>query len=253
MINLVNASAKFLRRNGSTILTWMGGLGVLGTVVVTTTATKEAVKRVKQAEEAKGEDLTKLEVIKVAAPVYIPVAATGAATIACIFGANRLNKRKQAALISGYALLNNSYNEYKKKVKELYGEDAHENVIAEVAKEQYEKVEETVEAEDKTQLFYDTFSMQYFESTMENVLRAEYNLNRDLIMHESAYLNDWYAHLGIEGIESGYEYGWTPWMNYDHYWQKWIDFTHTKTTLDDGLEVVIIDFFTEPRLGFVDY
>lgn len=253
MNNLVKASARFFRRNGSTILTWMAGVGVVGTVVVTTKATKEAVERVKHAEELKGDALTKTEVITVAAPVYIPVVATGTATIACIFGAHRLNKRKQAALISGYALLNNSYKEYKKKVEELYGEDAHEKVVAEIAKDHYEKVEENTEPKDNTQLFYDTFSMQYFESTLEKVLRAEYNLNRDLIMQESVYLNDWYDYLGIDGVESGYEYGWTPWMNYDHYWQKWIDFSHTKTTLEDGLEVTIIDFFTEPRLGFVDY
>lgn len=44
---------------------------------------------------------------------YIPTAAFGLSTIACIMGANALNSRKQAALTSAYALINQSYKEYK--------------------------------------------------------------------------------------------------------------------------------------------
>lgn len=253
MNNLVKASVRFFRRNGSTILTWMAGVGVVGTVAVTTKATKEAVERVKHAEEAKGDVLTKTEVIKVAAPAYVPVVATGTATIACIFGANRLNKRQQAALMSGYALLDTSYKQYKKKVEELYGEDANQKVNEEIAKDHYENIDEDIKPKDKTRLFYDTFSMRYFESTIEKVQRAEYNLNRDLSMRDYVYLNEWYDYLGIDGIESGFNYGWTTWMNFDLYWQNWIDFSHTKTTMDDGLEVMVIDFFTEPQMNFEDY
>lgn len=251
MNNLVKASAKFLRRNGSTILTWVGGLGVFATAVVTADATTKAVKRVKQAEEAKGEELTKTEVIKAAAPAYVPAIATGGATIACIFGANRLNKRQQASLISGYALLDTSYKEYKKKVEEMYGEDANKKVTEEIAKDHYEETD--IMPKDKNRLFYDTFSMRYFESTIEKVQRAEYELNRELSMQDYVYLNEWYDYLGIDGIESGHQYGWTTWMNYELYWQNWIDFNHTKTTMDDGLEVIVIDFFTEPQIGFEDY
>ena len=58
------------------------------------------------------------------APAYIPAVLTGLATISCIVGMNRVSYTKQASLMSAYAYLNNSYEEYRRKVKEVFGEDA---------------------------------------------------------------------------------------------------------------------------------
>ena len=48
---------------------------------------------------------------------------------------NVLSKRQQAALTSAYALLNDSYNNYKDKLKELYGEEAHQKIVDAIAAE----------------------------------------------------------------------------------------------------------------------
>ena len=61
-----------------------------------------------EAKEKKGEKLTKWEKVKIAGLTYIPAIATGAATVACIFGSNVISKRKQTTLKSAYALLDNS-------------------------------------------------------------------------------------------------------------------------------------------------
>ena len=50
-------------------------------------------------------------------------------------GANALNRRQQAALTSAYVLVQSSYKEYKGKLKELYGEEAHNAIIDSIAKE----------------------------------------------------------------------------------------------------------------------
>ena len=251
MNNLVKASVMFVRRNGSTILTWVVAIGVVTTAVATADATIKATKRVEQAKQEKGEDLTKAEVVKAAAPAYIPAVVSGATTIACMFGANVLSKRQQAALISGYALLENSYKEYKKKVDEMYGEDASEKVEEEIVKDHHEEIDNL--PKNNLRLYYDSFSMRYFEASIETVRLAEYNLNRDLSMRDYVYLNEWYDYLGLEHIDTGFEYGWSTPMNFDMYWQTWIDFHHERTVLDDGLEVIVIDFFTEPQIGFEDY
>ena len=91
---------KFLTRNASTILTFIGAGGVIATSVIAVKATPGALKLLERAKEEKGEDLTTLEKVKVAGPAYIPAVVTGASTIACIFGANVLNKRNQASLMS---------------------------------------------------------------------------------------------------------------------------------------------------------
>lgn len=252
MNNLLNASMLFCKRNSSTILTGIGAVGVVVTSILAVKATPKAMKRLEQAEEEKGEKLTKTEVVKVAGPSYIPAIVTGASTIACIFGANVLNKRQQAALTSAYALLENSYKEYKGKVKELYGEEADTRVREEIAKDKYEE-ESIVDDDDGKKLFYDEFSGRYFRATIEKVQQAEYEINRDLSMCDYATVNEFYDYLDIPHIDGGDELGWSTGMNFDYYWQSWIDFGHHKVFMDGGIECITLTMFGEPTLGWDNY
>lgn len=251
MNSLLQQSKLYFRRNGSTILTCIGGVGVVTTSVMAVKATPKALALLEEAKEEKGDDLTKLEIVKVAGPSYIPAVIAGTATIACIFGANMLNKRQQASLMSAYALLDSSYKEYKDKVVEVYGEEADSKIKEEIAKDKYEETD--ISVEDGKQLFFDTFSGRYFESTMIDVQNAEYFLNRDLSMRDWATVNEWYGYLDIPEIDGGDDLGWSTGMNFDYYWQSWIDFTHQKVTTDDGIECTIITMFSEPCLGWEDY
>ena len=119
---------RFIKRNASTILTCLGAVGVVSTAVMAVKATPKAMSLIDDAMEEKGDKLTTWEKIVVAGPTYAPAVITGAATIACIFGSNVISKHQQASLMGAYALLDNSYKEYKKKVDELYGEEAGEHV-----------------------------------------------------------------------------------------------------------------------------
>lgn len=244
-------SKLFLSRNASTILTCIGGIGVVATTVLAVKATPKAVELLQQAEEEKNEPLTTIEKFKVAGPVYIPTIVTGVSTLACIFGANALNKRHQASLMSAYALLDRSFKDYKNKVTELYGKEAGAQVNQSIAKDKYEDCD--IEVEDNKQLFYDMYSQRYFESTMEDVLKAEYNLNRELSFSCVATVNQFYEFLDIPPIEGGDVLGWSSDSNFEAYWQTWIDFYHEKTVMDDGLECYIITMFCEPSMSYYDY
>lgn len=253
MANLVQKSQLFLKRNSATILTCAGGVGVVATAALAVKATPKALQLIEQAKTEKGDELTKLEIVKVAAPVYIPSALTGVATLACIFGANALNKHQQAALISAYGLLDSSYKEYRGKMRELYGEDADERVKEEIVKD---KKEDAPEVEDGKLLFFDEFSGRYFNSTLAEVQYAEYRLNRELRMRGYAYLNEFYEYLDIAPVDPGYVLGWSEGGNLAKYWQEWIDFTHRKTPLEDGengLECHIITMLAEPYTDFMEY
>ena len=247
----VNRVMLFCRRNASTILTCVGGAGVVATSVMAVRATPKAMRLLEEAKQEKGEELTKLESVRIAGPAYIPAILVGASTIACIFGANVLNKRQQAAMASAYALLDSSYKEYKNKVKELYGDDANAHIQAEIAQDKYEVGDISVEPD--KQLFYDEFSGRYFESTMEDVLRAEYAVNKQIAEWGSAYLNDFYELAGVPTTDYGDYLGWSACGLYEMYWNQWLDFGHDKFILDDGLECIIITFFQEPIPGFEDY
>ena len=232
MNKLLRQTNLFVKRHGSTILTCVGSVGVVATAVMTSKATPKAARLLEDTKKKKGEKLTKLEKVKVTAHVYIPTILVGASTIACIFGANVLNKRQQAGLMSAYALIDNSFKEYKSKVKELYGEEGFKNIQNELAKDKYE---DDTKIDDGKQLFYDEFSGRYFESTMEQVLTAEYELNRMLSIDSGLYLNEFYDLLDIPTIECGNQLGWSGSELVESYWYCWIEFTHKKVIMEDGL------------------
>ena len=224
---------QVLKRNSSTILTCIGGVGVVATAVTAVKATPKALRLLDKEKEAKGEDLTTCEVLRIAGPLYIPSILIGAGTLTCIFGASILDKRKQGSLISAYALLDNSYKQYKNKVIELYGEEADLNVRTEVAKSRYEDSD----TDYTERLFYDEYSGRYFESTMENVVQAEYELNRRFATNGGAYLNEFYELLDIAPIPAGNEVGWS------RYWaNNWIEFKHDEVLINNDLECCIISW-----------
>lgn len=251
MSKLLNSSAMFLKRNGSTILTCLGGVGVITTAVTAVKATPKALALLEESAKEKQEELTVIEKIEIAGPTYVPSILIGAGTLACIFGANFLSRRSQAALMSAYALLENSYKEYKNKVKELYGEDADIHVRSEVAKDHYEETDISVSGD--KQLFYDEFSQRYFESTLEDVLRAEYTFNRMISVEYGVFLNDFYELLGIDPVDYGDYMGWMDCQLVEDTWYSWLDFIHTKVVMDDGLECTIITFSYEPTFDFENY
>lgn len=251
MNGLLISSKRFLKKNASTILTYAGGVGVVTTAVLAVKATPKALTLIEELKREKGEELTKLETVRIAGPVYIPAVLTGAATVACIFGANVLNKRKQASLMSGYALLDTAFKEYKNKVEELYGKEATEHIKEELAKDEYEETD--FDMDDDKQLFYDEFSRRYFQSTIEDVQRAEYHLNREINMRGWFELNEFYELLDIPQLEGGEGLGWSEGGNLDRYWQAWVDFNHSKVVMDDGLECYIVTFFQEPYHEYDEY
>ncbi len=251
----------FLSRNSSTILTVIGGAGVIATSVLTVKATIKASKLVEEAKQEKGDELDKVEIIKTAGPAYIPAVLVGTSTIACIFGANILNKKQQASIASAYALLDASYKEYKGKLKDLYGDEAHQNIVNSIMVEKADDIDVNssylctscdLSLEENTgepRLFYDEHSSRYFEATIEQVMNAEYHLNRNYILRGYTYLNEFYEFLGIEETDYGSVLGWAP--NDDGMY--WIDFNHRKVVLDDGLEVYVIEMPFEPSYDFLDY
>jgi hypothetical protein len=160
----------FLKQHSSTILTVMGAIGVGATAVIAVKDTPKALQILEEAKQEKGEELTVKEKIITAGPVYIPAIAVGVSTIACIFGANALNKRNQAALMSAYALLDQSYKDYKRKVGDIYGEDADKRIIEEVAKEELEPRDNTDDTDDSNVVtIFDGTTMRSFESVLDRI------------------------------------------------------------------------------------
>lgn len=243
-------SNLFLKKNSATILTVAAAAGVITTSVLSAKATIKASRVLAHKEKEKGEKLTLEETISATWTIYIPPFVAGMSTIACVFGANILNQRQQASLASAYSLIENSYKEYKAKLKELYGEEAHNNIIDAVAAKKCEDVyisagglesayNQEIESDTEPRLFYDEYSGRYFESTIEKVLLAEYHLNRNYILRGFARLNDFYEFLGLEQTDYDEAVGWDICSEI-----YWIDFNHRKTLIgddNDSFECYVIE------------
>lgn len=250
-----------VKRNASTILTCLGGVGVIVTTVTAVKATPKALRLIEEAEQKKGEKLTKWEKTKTTSSTFLPAILIGTATVSCIFGAQILNKRQQAALTSAYALLNQAYKDYRRKTVELYGKEQDEEIMNAIVIEKAEDVGvrgsylgtncdlSLEESNGEPQVFYDEHSGRYFESTIEQVLNAEYHLNRNYILRGYSYLNEFYEFLGIEETDYGSVLGWAP--NDDGMY--WIDFNHRKLESDKGKDVYIIEMPFEPTYDFLEY
>ncbi len=236
-------------RSSPTILTVVASIGVIITTITAVRATPKAIKLLKEAELEKGENLTKVEIIRVAGPSYIPSALLGISTIVCIFGANALNQKKQASLMSAYAMLNESYKQYRKSAKIVYGEDADDKIHAEMAKDAmvstydwgYQVYNMDMDSESERLLFYDLSSKKYFRTTMAAVLNAQYHVNRNLSIRGNCSLNEYLSFLGVEGIDGGDDLGWDISYMAEEMDCYWLDFDNYKSTLEDGLECIIID------------
>ena len=251
MNSLLSKSQAFVKRNSATILTCVGAAGVVATTVTAVKATPKALALLDQAKEEKGEELTTFEKVKIAGPMYIPATVLGVSTLACIFGANVLNKRGQASLMSAYALIDGGYKDYKKKVDELYGEEAGAEVRASIAEDKYEK--DSMQVQPGNQLFYDEFSGRYFESTMEKLISAQYAINRKIQLEGGGYLNEFYEELDIPPTDYGEYLGWSDAILQDYQWTNWLEFGHEKTYIDDDLECIMVTFSMEPMFDFEHY
>ena len=224
----MNKAQLFLKKHSSTILTVVGATGVVATSVLSVKATPKALALIEDAKKEKGENLTPIEVVSVAWKPYIPAVITGLSTIACIFGANFLNTRNQASLMSAYALLDRTFKEYKEKTKEIYGEEADINIKNAIVKSRYD---ESLEPQNGNVLFYDHNSMQFFESTMEKVMQAENEFLE--IFHDRGYacLNEYYDILGLPRTTYGYQLGWFDIESCDPYNCHDLMFEYEETTI----------------------
>lgn len=205
--NLIAVSKQWAKKNSPDILTAVGIVSLVGSVVESVKITAKAVKMI---EDAKCE--TPVEVVKTVGPSYIPVAISTGVGVACIVGARRIDHKRQAALMAAYALSENNLKEYKQKVTEVLGEKSEKKVRDAMAQEQV--IKNPVSDNDILDtglgdtIFYDPYSSRYFKSNIESVRRALNNLNYRLMSEMWVSVNDLYEEIGLAPTKMGDQLGW---------------------------------------------
>lgn len=253
---LLNRIARKIQISSPTILSLVGAGGVIVTSIIAVKATPKALRILEDQHyhhyynSEEPNNISKMDIIKMTWKCYIPTAIVGTSTIACILGANVLNKKNQASLVSLYSMVDQSYKRYKLAAGEVFGEDADKKIKAQVAKDTYvscdgNKVYSPDQDGSEKVLFYDYFSGRYFTSTIAAVINAQYHMNRNFILRGESCINEFYNFLGIDPIEGGDDIGWAD--EYAEAGFAWIDFEISKITMDDGLECHVVSPITNPE------
>ena len=251
----MNKIKNFCDQNGMNILTGLGVVGVATTAVLAAKATPKALELLQEKDEYKqeayGEPLTRFEKVLAMAPAYIPAVLTGLATVSCIVGMNRVSYTKQASLMSAYTYLNSSYEEYRRKVKEVFGEEGEAKVRAELGREieLYEKYGSLHEP----RLFYDEISNRYFEMSMYEMKEAEYNMNRMFNFLGALKLNEVYEFFNLGPTEYGESVGWAALRDWEVIGYSWIEATFDEITTHDGLQAFAIRFNMQPTKDYLQW
>lgn len=237
----------YLQRNSPIIVSCIGAVGVVATTIAAVKATPKALLLIENEKESinkqlkedgwetRVDKLTTAETIKATWKCYIPTAIIGLSTIACIFGANTLNKRQQAAITSAYMLLDNTYKQYKEKVSKLLGDNADTMVKKSIIEDQYSEIT----------LFYEYHYGEFFERRKADVLNAEYQLNLKFASQGYVCLNDFFELIGLPITQEGEVIGWSTQEGYSA-----IDFEHQLLELDDGMECTIINLPISPSICY---
>lgn len=239
----------FTVKHGPEILTGLGITGMITTTVLAVKATPKALRLIEAEKEVTCKDeLTPIEVVKVAWKPYIPATITCVTSAACLIGANSVHTRRHAALATAYKLSETALAEYKAKVVETIGEKKEKIIKDNIAKDKVEKNpvdSNTVIITGKGDtLCLDGAFGQYFKSDIDNIKRAVNNINYRLLSEDYVSLNEFYDELGIDHIDVGDMIGW----NISKHGQLEVYFSYQGAK--DGTPCVVIEYNTPPQYDY---
>ena len=242
MARSVWAGAK---KHSPEILIGMGIAGAASSVIFAVKATPKAMILLEEKRQELGvEKLEAKEIIKTAAPVYIPTAISFGVSVACIVGASSVNARRNAALTAAYTLSESTLRTYRDKVLETVGEDKEREIRQKAAIEQQQHTPEPqtlVVSSAAGQLkCFDSLSGRYFVSTKNEIDKAVNEFNRQLRDDMRISLNDWYDLIGLDTNKLGDMLGWDIERGY-------VETCYASRLDEDGLPCLVVNYVEPPH------
>jgi Family of unknown function (DUF6353) len=249
---------KFLlNENSSTILTAAGVAGTVSTAVLTAKSSLKAARVIDNNQPPKvlivKEDgtkndaftqptLSKTEKVKLVWALYIPPVAMGSITITSIVLAHKIDAKKIAALTAAAGISERAFQEYKDKVVEKLGPREDEKIRDQIAQDRVNKKQPTtselVMVGDGKVLCQDGYSGRYFTSSMEEIKRAENEVNRELVNHMDCSLTELYDELGLSSTAASDSVGWNS--------ANSLNIKVSTTITEDGRPCLVLDYDPHP-------
>lgn len=214
---LARRAGRAAADHSPTILTAISVTGTLATAYLTGKATLKAAEIIDQAQAEhnlgeKSHPLTTKEKAELVWKQYLTPAGVAVVTIACMVAANRIGARRVAALATAYTLAEKAALTYKDKVVSTLGEKREEKIRAELAQDEIDRhpiSRETVYVENGGgDLFRDSWSGRYFNSSVVALEKASNSINAMLNNEFSATLSDFYDLIGLDSTDESDMIGW---------------------------------------------
>lgn len=216
--------ARFLLENHSTtILSGVGVGGTIATAVLTSRASFKAARLIDNEKEVRiigwreGEsdeppaDLTKPQQVKLVWMLFLPPVAAGVTTITAIVVANKISSKKIAALAVAGGISERALQEYKEKVVAKLGERQDQKIRDEIAQERIHTNPpsgEIILAGTGEVLCYDMLTGRYFQSTVEEIKKAENEINHEMLNSMGVSLAEFHDRVGLPGTPYTDSVGW---------------------------------------------
>lgn len=244
-----------IKKNSPEILLGAGIVGFVGTIVLACRATCRAdevlefhIRKIKDIEDAKeiadadpeGEMSYDIEIYRQdkairylkttgsLAKLYAPTVAVGALSLACILTSRNIMQKRYLGVVAAYNGLSAAFEEYRKRVRDEYGEglDKHfrygttyeelpvydENGKKTKEKEQVEKTETgMVMQTDDSCRFFDSSNPNWDKNPAFSMmwLRGQQNILNDILHTRGhVFLNEVYDALGFPHTPQGAVLGW---------------------------------------------
>lgn len=217
------------------ILTWLGCAGVVGVGVTSALAGAKTENDIRELKNENPE-ISGGEILKKVAKNYILPGVLAVGTIGCVIGSEQVSSARFATVLSTAGAL------YMKSKKPCLPEEKEEmdKICESLGKRKSNENGVVTFDPSEVTLFYDGYSNEFFESTWDKVLEAEYHFNRIFILRSYAMLNEFYQFVGLPETEFGEINGW--WADAAADWgYQWVDFEHILRQNKDGrfyLEIV---------------
>lgn len=213
---LARRVGKAAAANSPTILTTLSVTGTLATAYLSGKATLKAAEILKDHEAIiDGDEIREpnlKEKIHLVWKEFVPAAGVAVVTIACMVAANRIGARRVAALATAYTIAEKAAVTYKDKVVETIGKKKEEAVRTAIAQDEIDRhpiSRETVYVEGGGgDLFRDSWSGRYFNSTVARLEKAANQINATLNTDFAATLSDFYDLIGLDRTDESDMIGW---------------------------------------------
>lgn len=170
---------------------------------------------------------------------------------ACVIMSDVCSARIIRSSNIAYKRLAANFAEYKAAVIGACGAGANELAMKKAAETHAPDTEEKLEA--GYYHFYDSFSRNDFVARMEDVIAAEYEINRQLSREGFVSVNDFYEMLEINHIAGGNELGWDVDELVDYCGECWLEFMNVEHVEEDGTKWYSIHYAYDPCVdGIID-